>query len=168
MRRVGIALLVTAACSSATPEILLAIPDGGTVADVVAPDGGADAGELPDVQSTDAQEAARDSSPSSDASLVDSARDAEIEASPPPDTGAPDSGASIGWASPCDSCVYDSPHDCAGIGAPDSGPYTAFTCAMACNNPPPTLTSGPSHCYYIGPIGPTTFEMCCPSSNPGF
>lgn len=167
MRRAPIALLFLAACSSS--------PD--TVYVVELPDGSAQDRGAPDVAVVDApadvttEEATppRDTGVPDAPGIVDAAPDvaavpdAGKDAAPPPDAGA-----TIGWPSPCDSCFYDPPHDCAGIGAPDSGPYTAFTCAMACNNPPPTLTSGPSHCYYIGQIGPTTFEMCCPSSNPGF
>lgn len=175
---VGVVALVMTqwGCSSPAPDFgraLVALhPDGSVAAGFDGGDSAEDAGEaFPEASAGDA--VAKDSGPApidaSDGSFVDATTEAdaglESDAS---DAGVDAGQATVGWPSPCESCDLDSPHDCAGIGAPDSGPWIAFTCAMACANPPPTTTVGPSGCSYVGPIGPETFEMCCPSSNPGF
>lgn len=150
MRKKCFALLVLVGCSGSPPPSL---------EDPIVVDASADQG-VSELDASDAQ--APHDAWIRDAFVTETA----AETGPASDAGAPETGSSLGWPSPCASCVNDAPKDCAGIGGPDAGPYRAFTCAMACSEPPPTLTSGPSGCYYVGPIGPATFEMCCPASNP--
>lgn len=157
MRGFFLALVGLTACSGAPAPIL-------------------DEVELPDAAQEDvlgrdvAVHDAADSSADLEASADAGAHDASPRDSAPPSDAGPETGSAIGWPSPCETCVYEPAHDCIGVGSPPGGSvWVAFHCGPACLNPPPTKTAGPSNCSYETlPSDDAGYEMCCPSTNPGF